>query len=321
MQKKALDLAHSPPAISVTLCDREVAQLAKSVEGMVGLSAMHLETRQRVSFNGHVRFPMASTRKIPIALQLLSRVDRHEVNLDELVPICINDLHPGSGILTQYFPQAGLALSVRNLFTLMLVLSDNSASDIVLRLAGGSEAVTEHLRTIGITEIEVHRPTVQTQADFAGVILPPESEWSPEVFERLLRAVPTEQRREAAHKFLTDTRDTATPDAMADLLGRLQRKEELSEESATLLIETMRRCETGGARIKGMLPIGTVVAHKTGTMGGITNDVGVITLPNRGGHVVIAVFVTSAVEDVAKHERVIAEISRAVYDYFLFAPR
>ncbi|MCU0494809.1 MAG: class A beta-lactamase [Chloroflexaceae bacterium] len=311
---------HTPTAAATPLFDREVARLAASVEGQVGLSAIHLETGRRVARNGHVRFPMASTRKIPIALQLLNLVDRGEVDLDTLVPIHLNDLHPGSGILIQRFPRAGLALSVYNLFVLMLVISDNSASDIVLRLAGGPEAVTSYLRGIGSIGIEVHRPTVQTQADFAGATLPPESEWSPDLFQRLFRAVPPAQKQEAVHTFIADLRDTATPDAMADLLGRIQRKEGLTDESATLLLETMRNCETGEARIKGLLPSDTIVAHKTGTMGGITNDVGIITLPGGRGHVAIAMFVASVVEDVTKHERVIAEISRAVYDYFLFSP-
>ena len=60
-----------------------------------------------------------------------------------------------------------------------------------------------------------------------------------------------------------------------------------------LLLSILRRCQTGEARLKGLLPAGTEVAHKTGTAAGINNDVGIITLPNGAGHIAIAVFIES----------------------------
>ena len=82
----------------------------------------------------------------------------------------------------------------------------------------------------------------------------------------------------------------------------------------------MRRCRTGDARLKGMLPLGSEVAHKTGTIGATTNDVGIVTLPDGAGHVAIAVFVKSSDKETSVRERVIAEVARAVHDYFLFQP-
>ena len=94
----------------------------------------------------------------------------------------------------------------------------------------------------------------------------------------------------------------------------------MKTENADLLLDIMRRCRTGDARLKGLLPADTVVAHKTGTIGGTTNDVGIITLPDGAGHVAIAVFVKASDKDAASRERAIAEIARAVHDYFLFQP-
>ena len=68
----------------------------------------------------------------------------------------------------------------------------------------------------------------------------------------------------------------------------------------------------------GSLPPGTEVMHKTGTIGLTTNDVGIITLPGEAGHVVISVFVKSSEKPVANRERAIAEVTRTIYDYFLF---
>jgi beta-lactamase class A len=81
----------------------------------------------------------------------------------------------------------------------------------------------------------------------------------------------------------------------------------------------MRRCQTGDARIKGMLPPETVVAHKTGSIGGTVNDVGIVTLPGNAGHVVLALFVKQG-SQTESSEKVIAQLSRTIYDYFLFAP-
>jgi beta-lactamase class A len=92
----------------------------------------------------------------------------------------------------------------------------------------------------------------------------------------------------------------------------------LSEQSTALLIDIMERCQTGEARLKGMLPEGTVVAHKTGTIGRTTNDVGIITLPNDAGHVIVVAFVKESELDVSERERAIAEAARAAHDYFLF---
>ena len=108
---------------------------------------------------------------------------------------------------------------------------------------------------------------------------------------------------------------------MAALLERIYRKDLFKPETAELLLDIMRRCKTGDARLKGLLPQGTEVAHKTGTIGGTTNDVGIITLPDNAGHVAIAAFVKSSEKDVPARERAIAEIARAVHDFFLFQPR
>jgi beta-lactamase class A len=302
--------------------EREMARLAKVSGGIVGVTAIHLETGRRVSMNGTDRFPMASTFKVPIAVQLLTRVDKGELKLDQMIDIKQSDLHPGSGTLADLFNKGGLALSVRNLMELMLLISDNSATDVVLRTAGGAEAVTARMRALGIEGINVSRSTAQLIAEWIGVSnLPPEDQWQPSLFRSLFAAVKPEEQKAAAKRFESDPRDTSTPESMAALLQRIYRKDILKVESAELLLDIMRRCRTGEARLRGLLPQGTEIAHKTGTIGGTTNDVGIITLPDNAGHVVIAAFVKSSEKDVTARERAIAEIARAVHDFFLFQPR
>lgn len=299
--------------------EREIARLAQGASGIVGVTAIHLESNRRVSLNAGERFPMASTFKVPIAVQLLTRVDKGELRLDQMIQLQPNDLHPGSGTLTDLFNKPGLALSVRNLLELMLLISDNSAADVCLRLAGGPEAVTARMREIGISGINVNRSTARLIADRRGITQEvPESEWSIALFEKLSAALKPEEIKAAATRFDADPRDTSTPDAMVNLLARIYRKDLLKTESAELLLDIMRRCRTGDARLKGLLPLGTEIAHKTGTIGGSTNDVGIVTLPDNAGHVAIAVFVKSSDKETSVSERVIAEVARAVHDYFLF---
>ena len=321
-QTAVTNTSRAPDSSALPRLEREVARLAKGAGGVVGVSAIHLETNRRLSLNGNERFPMASTYKVPIAIQLLTRVDKGEIKLDQIIQLEPSDLHPGSGTITDLFNQPGLALSVRNLLELMMLISDNSATDVCLRLAGGPEAVTARMRAAGINGIDVNRSTARLIADWIGVTqLPPESEWSPTLFRTLSSAVKPEERKAAAAKFEADPRDTSTPEAMVTLLERIYRKDLLKPESAELLLDIMRRCRTGEARLKGMLPLGTEVAHKTGTIGGTTNDVGIVTLPEDAGHVAITVFVKSSEKELSARERTIADVTRAVYDFFLFQPR
>jgi beta-lactamase class A len=301
--------------------EREMARLSKVAGGVVGASAIHLETGRRVSLNANDRYPMASTFKVPIAVELLRRAETGELRLDQMVEIKQSDLHPGSGTLSDLFNKPGVALSVRNLLELMMLISDNSATDICLRLAGGAGAVTARMRALGIEGINVDRSTLQLISDWIGIAnLPLESEINARVFSQLASKVTAEERAAAAKRFDADQRDTSTPEGMTRLLERIFRKDLLKAENAELLLDIMRRCRTGDARLKGLLPAETVVAHKTGTIGRTTNDVGIITLPDGAGHVAIAVFVKASDKGDAPRERAIAEIARAVHVYFLFHP-
>lgn len=296
----------------------EIMRIAKFCGGTVGVCAFHIESQRRIVFNENELFPMASTYKVAIAIQLLTRIDQGEITLDQIVELKQSDFHPGSGTLTALLSKPGVSLSIRNLLELMLLISDNSATDILLRLAGGAEAVTARLRTLGIQDIVINRPTIQIIADWVGFSLPPEAEWTPELYQKLEAIVTPESKKAAAVKFDADQRDTTTPDAMVSLLTLLYRGEILKQTSGTLLLDIMQRCQTGDARLKGMLPNETVVAHKTGTIGGVTNDVGIITLPYEAGHVAIAVLVKASEKEVIERERGIAQIARAIYDFFLF---
>jgi len=301
--------------------EREIEELAKIAEGVVGVGVIHLETGREVFLNRDSRFPMASSYKVPIAVELLHRVDQGEISLDSMIALQPGDLSPGSGTLSRLYQHPGVSLSLRNLTELMLLISDNTATDVVFRTAGGGESVTERMRILGFDDIRVDRSTMALISDFLGIRdLPPETEVTAGRFQELLAGLSEAEREAAAAAFETDPRDTSTPEGMARLLESVWREEALTGESSALLLDIMRRSTTGQDRIKGKLPPRVEVAHKTGTIGGVTNDVGIIELPHDAGNVVTVVFIKQSRADVPTRENAIAQISRAVYDYFLFNP-
>src|SRR5213592_2765926 len=87
--------------------DPGLARLAPLAGGTVGVAAVHLESGREVYFNRVEPFPMASTYKVPIAVQLLTRIDQGEARLDSLIALTPADLHPGSGTLTELFDDPG----------------------------------------------------------------------------------------------------------------------------------------------------------------------------------------------------------------------
>ncbi len=298
----------------------EIQRLAELTEGTVGVAAFHLETGRAVYLNRGVAFPMASTFKVPIAVQLLNRVERGELGLDSIIEIQPTDLHPGSGTLTRLFDDPGVYLSARNLLELMLLISDNSATDILLRTAGGAGAVNARMAALGVDGIRVDRPTSLLIADYVGVEgLPESGEFTNDEFREMAAALSDSARDAAAEAFAEDPRDTATPEAMADLLIQIWKGMAVNAEHTELLLDVLKRVQTGTDRLKGMLPPGTDVAHKTGTIGGTSNDVGIIYLPDDAGHVVTVVLVKDG-PDSDDRAHAIRQIARAVYDYFLFNP-
>jgi beta-lactamase class A len=305
--------------------EKELVRLAAAAQGIVGVGAMHLESGRSVYLNGQVSFPMGSTVKVPIALELLRRVDRGEVRLDSLIVLRRDQVFPRTYGPISEFIRPGSALTVRNLLELMLQVSDNNGTDILLLgPVGGPERVTSFMQSAGLGGIRVDRSISvliaheqnATQVSMADPLSPDQFlAMLQENFARTGKYYLEDQNP----GFDADPRDTATPRAMADLLAKVWRREILSEASSALLIDIMYGCKTGERRLRALLPTGTRVAHKTGTINRSVNDVGIIDLPGNAGHVVTVVFVKeSRLTSREARENVIAQIARAVHDYFTF---
>ena len=173
--------------------------------------------------------------------------------------------------------------SAAALMDAMIVRSDNRATDLLIATLGGPAQVDRWMRAHGLTGIRVDR----TIAQLLG-----------------------------ARRDLRDIRDSSTPTAMLGLLRVIDGGSALRPGSRSLLLDMMRRCRTGSNRIRGILPAGATVQHKTGTLSGYTGDVGFLTAPS-GQRIAVAFFARGG----ENRPAVIATAARLIYDAFGTEPR
>ncbi len=167
--------------------------------------------------------------------------------------------------------------SARSLMQRMLIHSDNRATDILLKDLGGPTTLHNWLQQNGVTGLRVDRTIAQLLAD---------------------------------KRDLWDRRDSSTPTAMVDLLRRIYKGELIRPASRNYLLDLMAQCETGKNRMKALLP-GVPIEHKTGTLNGLTDDVGFITMPD-GHRIAVAIFARGG----NNRPQTIAQAARAIYDGF-----
>jgi beta-lactamase class A len=265
----------------------QIEQISRAAQGRVGVAVTVLETGESVALNPNQQFPMQSVYKLPIGMAVLNKVDRKELKLEQKVRVQTSDFVTARqhSPIRDNHPQ-GVELSVAELLQFMVSESDGTACDVLLGLVGGTEFVTKYLRDLGVN----------------GVVV-------------------ANTEKELGQDESVQYRNWATPEGMVVLLRALHEGRGLSEPSREVLLQLMTQTPTGLRRIKGLLPAGTVVAHKTGTsrtVNGLTratNDVGLVTLPN-GRHLAIAVFVSDSKADDSTREEVIAKVARAAWDYW-----
>ncbi len=268
---------------------KQITQITKSVNGIVGVSVLGIEDRDTLSLNGTSRLVLHSVIKLPIAMAVLNLVDSGKLKLNALVQIKKRDLVKDTySPLRDKYPNDEIKIPLSELLSYMVSLSDNNACDILLNIISGPQVVENYLLKKGIKGIAIQA----SEADMASAWEVQYTNW-------------------------------AKPIALTRLLDNLYQGKMLSKSSTDFLYKLLTETSTGPKRIKGLLPIGAVVAHKTGTsptnkagLSPATNDIGIITLPN-GKHLAIAVLVGNSTDNEATREGAIANIAKAVWDYHL----
>lgn len=282
-------IEQAPPTQDPTPLLKIFEEVDDSLLGDLGVSAVHFESGQRIAHRGHERFPMQSVYKFPIAMVMLHDVDQGLFSLQDNITIHRTEYIPRSGHspLRDQFPK-GVQMSLREVLTYNISQSDGTACDVLLRLLGGTEAVEKRVHRFGTDSI----------------------------------SIATTEMVQVANDTI-QYRNWSTPNGMNELLEVFHAAEFLSDESSALLNELMSVSTPWfDRRIKGQLPKGTPVAHKTGTAGTFnglnraTNDVGIIRLPN-GEHLAISVFIKDSRDQHPAREEAIARVARAAYDFWV----
>jgi beta-lactamase class A len=260
-----------------------VEAIVAHVRGRVGIAAADLDGTGQVLINGDMPFPMASTAKVAVAGTFLSGVEQGRFRLDQALPMMmpVVERHERSSTAPL---RPGPVMAAQDLMERMITRSDNHATDGLITAVGGVGAVNAWLARNGITGQHLDS-TMATLVRDDGRIDPATT---------------------------LDTHTASTPRAMLSLLTAIDRGGALSPQSRAVLLDTMTRTSTGKNRMRAGLPDGTVFAHKTGTLHGVTDDVGIIRLPD-GRHLALAIFVAGP-EGHAAHAQLIAQVTRALYD-------
>jgi beta-lactamase class A len=266
---------------------REIEKIIPQAKGQVGIAMMGLEDRETFLFNEGLKYPMQSVYKFPLALAVLDQVDKGKLSLSQKIHITQKDLLPDTwSPIREKYPKGNIDLKLSEILSYTVSQSDNNGCDILFRLVGGPKKVNAYVQSLGIKSIAI-----------------------------------TATEEEMHKDWKVQFTNWCKPRAMLRLLDIFYQGKALSKTSNKFLWKIMTETTSGPNKIKGLLPKNASVAHKTGlsdSKDGIlaaTNDAGIMTLPN-GKHVAVVVFVANTPVDEKTRDGVIAQISKAAWDYY-----
>lgn len=216
----------------------------------IGFAACNVTTGEEVGWNPYRVMPTASVFKLPLLVEVFRQAEAGALDLDERVTLRAEDIVMGSGILRDFQP--GLQPTLRDLAMIMIVVSDNGATNLLLDRVGGPEAVNATMRELGLPSIVVHRRIAFGETTAAG---------------RLAEAAPRDLMRLAASLAREDLISPEASRAMPAILSR-----QCCLEQALRYIAY--RPYAGD--IDGAQPI--AVFNKTGMSDGLRADTGIIAL-------------------------------------------
>jgi len=280
-------LINLPRCLAADSLFKKIDEYARGIKGNLGVYAMILETGESASYNGGNYFPMQSVYKFPISMAVLKKIDEGTLHLQQKVHIERSEYIPkdGHSPIRDEYPR-GADLTIREILRYNVSESDGSACDVLIRLLGGVQKANDLVHQFGVRDVTI-ATTEMIQVTYDTV----------------------------------HYQNRTTPRAMTELLRTFYTGNKLSPGSRKLLLHDMTETTTGLKRLKGLLPGGTIVAHKTGTawtnkgLTRATNDVGIISLPN-GKHLAISVFISDCYNSTEERELTIAKVSKAAFDHW-----
>jgi len=284
----------SPTAAELkTKFERRLQEIAARVDGVMGYAVLDLTSGDRFGRLEREVFPTASTIKLAIVYELFKQVDEGRLRLDQTLTLDRRHAVGGSGVLAA---MGTPTLSVRDYATLMVMLSDNTATNVLIDLAG-MDNVTRRMAGLGLNATKLRRRMADLDAARRG----DENVSTPAEIVRLLEALygPAE----------TGPNEPQAGPSQPQTGPR--RPEKLSATSRDEAIALLKQTKT--SRLRKGLAAGVETADKPGELEGVRVDAGIVFAKKRP---YILCVMTTYLKDEAEGERAIEEASRAAYDYF-----
>jgi beta-lactamase class A len=287
-------------------------ELSDAFPGVIGVAVRDLKTGEELSINGDRLFPMASVYKVPIMVEVFRQIEAKKFSLDDRIELGDEHRTLGSGALTLL--SNGLKPTVKDLITLMIVLSDNEATDILLKKVG-AENVTATMRSMGLNNVRVDRTTFELIRDYLGLL---DETARGKTYAEIIamtrtRRITPEKQAEAEREFAKVMKDVSSPRDMALLLEKIYKGEAAGRDSCQMMMTILGQ-QMFNQRLPRYLPESAGMAHKTGTIGSTTNDAGIMFV--RGNPIAIAVFTVDKRISRGEVEERMGRLTRVVYDFF-----
>lgn len=298
------DRCVSATASPVSELPARVAVAVRSLEeagGVVGIVATDLGSGRRIGHREDDLFPLASVIKLPVLVTLYEEVRAGRAHLDERITYRAASKVPGSGVLQDL--DDGLTFTLRDVATLMITVSDNTAAEMLTELLG-KPRIEAAMQEYGLASIRMPLGVRALLYELVDLDWTKPGQYD-EARERLRASAGSGGR--AGVPELTDR---SSPRDMCRLVELIRTHAILEAAACDGILDMLRRNKSD-SRIPALLPKGTVVAHKTGTIRGVRNDVGVVEAPN--GPYAIAILSRGVPSDIRTDVK-IAEISLAVYE-------
>jgi beta-lactamase class A len=292
--------------------------IAASGATSMGVALHHVESGEQILLNADESFPMASVLKIPVLVEAFRQMGEGKFTLEDRWELTKTEKNIGSGILT--YLQDGLQPTVRDLLTLMIIISDNTATDMVINRLG-VECIDQTMHDFGLAGIHMALSIRGIFEDMMGEAADPARLFVD--LDKYKQAPPT--RRDGRAYSSGPDNNVSTPRDMTRLLNMIFCAEILDRTACDAMLHILLQQQIN-LRLPRFLPYGVPFAHKTGTLAGIRNDAGVLYC-SEASHVALTVFArwdTATVKDdkVAEWERIEAidsamgHIGRAAYEHY-----
>ena len=291
--------------MTLTAVRSEIERLADATGGIVGVAATQLGTGRHIGYREEELFPTASVIKLPLLVTLYEDAIAGRIDLSERVTYREDTKVAGSGVLQ--FLDGGLNPTLRDLAVLMMSVSDNTATDLLFDRVGKTR-IESTMGRLGLDSIKVPFDIREMLMELVDM-----DHTQPGGYDELRRLLRL-SAGSGGRSMVPAQADRTTPADMCRLLELIESRAILDPESCTAIVELLKRIQSA-TRIPGLLPKGTVVAHKTGSYRRLRNDVGIVYAPN--GPYAVALFARELARDNIDDDGALARISLAIYDEFV----